>query len=294
LHKHPELPQTDDTYSNYPAGLYVMTRDGDNHLWTELVVKNYPDPQYSVGAVLTYNSDAHIFQWVPNDELASDGQVKIDANDGANFLGYKVQAGAGIAVDDTLNGAYGRFLKISATGTNPSGGGFLPTMDYASAVDVVMPQLIGSQTELCVLCVPRADFIVTSSSLMGMSVLQGASGVISINVRDVNYNLIVNGATITNPASNTFLETAVNAIKDPITHATVSTYTLKAGVRYYFTIHYSLNGATYLGAVASQTTNIAPLPAIRFDNLSFITDTIGTSGSESLMRPYLRIRNIGA
>lgn len=296
LHVNPEFPQTDDLYSNYPAGLYVMTRDGDNHLWTELVVNTYPDPSYSTSAVLTYNGTTKQFEWTANENLPSEGTVKIDINDSNGFLGYKVQAGAGITVVDTPNGAYGRFLKINATGTNPSGGGYCPTMDYASATDTIMPQLIGSQTELLVLFVPRTDFTVTASSLLGVSMLQGASGVLSINIRDASsqYNLIVNGGQITNPTSNTFLESGINDIRDPITHASISTYTLKAGVRYYFSLHYSLNGVTYLGRVASQTTNIAPLPAIRFDNLSYITDTLSGSGTESLARPFIRIRNIGA
>ena len=295
LHTHPEDIINDEELSNYPAGLYIAKREGDGFHWAAQVINQYPDPQYSTDSVLTYNGYTKTFNWTATSAFEGDGSVKIDVNDSAGFLGYKVQAGPSITITNTYNSSYGNFLSLSASGSNPSGGSFVPTVAYAAATDVVMPQSIGNRSELLVLFIPPTDITLTMSSLVGTAMLQGATGTMHINIRQAlaPYDLILAGGQITNPTSNTFLESIPWYIRDPATGLDVSTYTLRAGIRYYFSINYSFSSATYMGCVGSQNTNITPLPSFRVDNLNSGAPLTLTGGSETLQRPYLRVRNIG-
>ena len=134
LHTHPEDIQHEWDYSNYPAGLYTLNNDNsDGYLWGLQIVNQYPDPAFSTDSVLTYNGTNKTFNWTATSAFEGDGSVKIDVNDQPGFLGYKVQGGAGITITDTYNGVYGRFLSISADGSNPSGNGYVCTMQLANA-----------------------------------------------------------------------------------------------------------------------------------------------------------------
>lgn len=291
LHLNPEFPQTQDLYSNYPAGLYVMTRDGDNHLWTELVVKNYPDPDYNTDSVLTYNAYTKSFSWIANDSFTGDGTVKIDVNDGANFLGYKVQAGAGITVVDTPNGAYGRFLKINASGSNPSGKTYASTMYIANATATLAPNLI-VRSELVTLFVPTTDIKVVQGvqSKFSAFISQGGTGTFSFTLRDEQYRLIAQSYDTTNPLPQVFLELACGIVYDPATGLSVPNYTLSCGGRYYLGILTNANGLQLLGDEAQQTNNTQPYTAFKVDNLlSTVALPQLTSGSESKQRNFVRL-----
>lgn len=291
LHKQPEFPQTDDTYSNYPAGLYVMTRDGDNHLWTELVVKNYPDPAWGTSAVLTYDSNIREYKWIANDAFEGSGAVRIDAVDQMGYLGYKVQAGSGITITDTYNGSYGRFLRIAATGSNPSGRTYASTMYIANAVQTLAPNLI-VRSELITLFVPTTDIKVIQgvSSKFGCFLSQGGTGTMSFTLRDENYKLIAQSYDTTNPLPQVFLELNCGVVYDPATGLSVPNYTLVCGGRYYLGILWDANGIQLLGDDAVQNNNTQPYTAYKVDNLASSTAIAQLSGGgESKQRPFIRL-----
>ena len=288
--KLPLDPQNQDLYSNYPAGLYVMTRDGDNHLWTELVVKNYPDPEYNTNSVLTYNGYEKKFQWVANDNLQADGSVKIDENDQPGFLGYKVQAGPGIAITDTYNGVYGNFLSISSSATNPSGGQYTSTMYVANATSTLAPNII-SRTELICLFIPTTDYTVTyNQSLFGMFVSQGGTGNLTFTLRDDQYRLIAASSSISNPSPLVFLELVTAMVQNPITQTSLNSYKLNAGDRYYLGISTTANGLQFIGDDAVQNVNVQPYPAYKVDNITGGLVYQLSGGGESKLRPFVRLK----
>jgi hypothetical protein len=290
LHKHPEFPQTDDTYSNYPAGLYVMTRNGDNHLWTELVVKNYPDPAWGTNSVLSYDGNTKEFLWVPNDSFEGNGTVKVEAVDTPRYLDYKIQAGAGITVENVYNGNFGRFLRINATGTNPSGRTYASTMYVANATATLAPNLI-ARSELITLFVPTTDIRIMQgvSTKFGAFVSQGGTGTLSFTLRDEQYRLIAQSYDTTNPLPQVFLELACGVVYNPATAVSVPTYDLLCGGRYYLGILTNANGLQLLGDESQQTNNTQPYSAYKVDNLLSTTAVAQlTGGGESKLRPFIR------
>jgi hypothetical protein len=168
-------------------------------------------------------------------------------------------------------------------------GKFAPTMDPSAATDVMLPSLVGTRSEICVCMVPRVDMKITSASEFATAMTQGATGTLIMTLRDVNYNLIAMSNTLTNPTGSALLTAGMNTIEDPITHATITEYTLTAGTVYYLGLNYSMNGAGFIGVIASQTMNITPIVAKKFDNLSSAPDTL-SGGSETTMRFYIRIK----
>ena len=130
---------------------------------------------------------------------------------------------------------------------------------------------------------------ITSASEFATAMTQGATGTLIMTLRDVNYNLIAVSNALTNPTGSALLTASMNAIKDPITHGALTEYTLTAGTVYYLGLNYSMNGAGFIGVIASQTMNITPIVAKKFDNLSSAPDTL-SGGSETTMRFYIRIK----
>lgn len=291
LHKHPDDAQTDDTYSNYPAGLYVSSRSGDNHLWVELVVKNYPDPTLGTDAVLTYDSYAKEFKWIAQDSFVGSGAVKVEEVDNPRYLDYKIQAGTGISIDNVYNGNFGRFLRINATGSNPSGRSYASTMYVANAIQALAPNLI-SRSELITLFVPTTDIkaIQGVSTKFGCFMTQGGTGQICFTLRDEQYRLIAESYLRTNPLPQVFLELDCGAVYDPATGLSVPNYQLVCGGRYYLGILWDANGIQMTGDDAVQTVNTSPAPAWKVDNLPSMNAVAQlTGGSESKMRPFIRM-----
>lgn len=290
LHTHPEDIQHEWYYSNYPAGLYTLNNDSaDGYVWGLQIVNQYPDPEYNTDSVLTYNAYEKKFVWVPNVNFAGNGAVKIDQNDSAGFLGYKVQAGAGITITDTYNGVYGRFLSISTSGSNPSGGNYASTMYVANATTVLAPNLI-SRSELVTLFVPVTDTLISNVvTKFGCFLSQTGAGTLRFTLRDDQYRLIGNSIFVTNPAPSVFLELICGNLQDPVTQTPLSTYTLVAGGRYYLGINWDANGIQLLGDETNQNTNIQPYPAYKVDNLSGIPYQL-TGGGEAKQRPFIRVK----
>jgi hypothetical protein len=182
---------------------------------------------------------------------ASDGKVKVSSTDAtSDYLGSKLVDSATVTweiVDD----AGTETIKANIVGV---GNGYFPTMDPACAIDVVMPSLNGSRTEVIVIANPRASYKITqgSTSKMGCAVLQGATGELVITVRDVNLNLIAESYVRTNPTSDTMLEINCGVVYDPITHVSIPDYVLESGIPYYLGINYSTNGCSFWGIILIQ------------------------------------------
>lgn len=286
------LPATPNTnYSNYPAGLYVLASDGAfGFVWQGQLVKQYPDPAYSTDSVLTYNGTTKAFSWTAQSSLSGDGSVRIDASDSYGYLGYKIQAGAGISITDTVNGAYGRYLSVASTGYNPNGYGYSCTMQVANATSVLAPNLIGTRSELTTLFVPFSDMNVTYNvSLFGMFLSQSGTGNLTFTLRDEQYRLIAASASISNPSPSVFLELVTGLVQDPVTQAPLTSYTLQMGGRYNLGFSWTANGIQMLGDVTSQNTNILPYPAYKVDNITGGIIHQLTGGGESKQRPFIRL-----
>lgn len=292
MHKLPEDTQNGDSYSNYPAGLYVCQRSSDWSEWIALVVKNYPDPEFSTDSVLTYNGYTKEFVWVASDAYTGSGAVRIDDQDFTpRFLGYKVQAGSGITIDDVYNGSYGRFLRVNSTGSNPSGRTYASTMYIANAVQTLAPNLI-VRSELITLFVPTTDIKVIQgiSSKFGCFLSQGGTGTMSFTLRDEQYRLIAQSYDTTNPLPQVFLELNCGIVYDPATGLSVPNYTLECGGRYYLGILWNANGIQLLGDDAVQNNNTQPYTAYKVDNLLSSTALAQLSGGgESKQRPFIRL-----
>lgn len=214
--------------------------------------------------------------------------VDSDDLDAPGYLADKIVAGTGPVTVTVEESGLHKQLHINVFGPGDVGtNGYCPTMDSAAATDTSMPNLNGARCELVTIFNPRADFSINSNTKLGCAMLQGASGILILTIRDQSYNLIAYTVTINNPTSNTLLESPIAWIQNPTTFQQLTSYKLVAGTPYYFGIHYSLNGASYWSVVGSQTTNILPAPAWKFENLTSLTNTL-TGGSESLMRLFVR------
>jgi hypothetical protein len=284
----PATPNTD--YSNYPAGLYVLASDGaDGFVWQGQLVKQYPDPAYSTDSVLTYNGTTKAFAWTAQSSFSGDGSVRIDTSDSYGYLGYKIQAGAGISVTDTFNGAFGRYLSLAVTGSNPSGNTYASTMYVANATSTLAPNLI-VRSELITLFVPTTDITVIQGirSKFGCFLAQGGTGTMRFTLRDDQYRLIAISYDTTNPSPAVFLELDCGIVYDPATGLSVPTYTLTCGGRYYLGINWNANGIQICGDDAVQNTNTQPYPAYKVDNLTSVPAQL-TGGGESKQRPFIRL-----
>lgn len=174
-------------------------------------------------------------------------------------------------------------------------GGYLPTMDPGNIKNIVMPSKNGTRSEVCVLVYPRLDYKITQgiTTQMGVAIAQGAmGGDICITIRDVNFNLIAESYTYTDPHINALLEIACGVVYDPATPGvSVPTYQLKAGVPLYLGINYSTNGLAMWGDIGEGNTNNQPAPSYKFDNLTGTPASLTyAQGSETLIRPFLRMR----
>lgn len=222
--------------------------------------------------------------------IPGDRKTVVDSDDldAPGYLADKIVAGSGPVTVTVEESGLHKQLHINVFGPGDVGtNGYCPTMDSAAATDTSMPNLNGARCELVTIFNPRADFSVDSNTKLGCAMLQGASGILILTIRDQSYNLIAYTVTINNPTSNTLLESPIAWIQNPTTFQQLTSYKLVAGTPYYFGIHYSLNGASYWSVVGSQTTNILPAPAWKFENLTSLTNTL-TGGSESLMRLFVR------
>ena len=169
-----------------------------------------------------------------------------------------------------------------------SHGKYMPTMDPASAVSVMIPGLVGTRNEICVVLIPRIDMKVNGSTIFTCAITQGGTGTIILTLRDYNYNMIATSHPITDPSGNALLSANLNELENPSTHATITEFELLSGHVYYLGINYSVNGAAYLGVVANQNMNVTPISSKKFDNLTSAPDTL-SGGSETLLRPYIAI-----
>lgn len=291
LHQLPEDVQNGDSYSNYPAGLYVCQRTSDWSEWIILVVKHYPDPEFSTNSVLTYNGATKEFEWTATDSFEGNGTVKVEEVDTPRYLDYKIQSGSGITIENVYNGNFGRFLRINATGSNPSGRSYASTMYVANATHTLAPNLI-ARSELITLFVPTVDIkaIQGVSTKFGCFLSQGGTGQVAFTLRDEQYRLIAQSYLTTNPLPQVFLELDCGIVYDPATGLSVPNYQLVCGGRYYLGILWDANGIQLTGDDAVQTVNTVPLPALKVDNLPSMNAIAQLSGgSESKQRPFIRM-----
>ncbi len=288
----PEDPSYDWTYSNYPAGLYILANDtGDGYLWRMQVVKQYPDPDFSTDSVLTYNGFTKTFNWTATSAFEGEGTVKVQEADTPRYLEYKVQGGPGITVTNVYNGVYGNFLSISASGSNPSGRTYASTMYVANATHTLAPNLI-ARSELVTLFVPTTDIRIYqgNTTKFGCFMSQGGTGQLRFTLRDEQYRLVAASYYSTNPQPQVFLELSCGEVWEPTTQTSIPTFDLLAGGRYYLGILWDANGIQMIGDDAVQTVNTTPLPALKVDNLLTMVPLAQlTGGSESKMRPFVRI-----
>lgn len=177
---------------------------------------------------------------------------------------------------------------VSKTVDLTSHGKYMPTMDPASAVSVMIPGLVGTRNEICVVMIPRIDMKVNASTVFTCAITQGGTGTIILTLRDSNYNMIATSDPITDPSGNALLSADLNELENPLTHTPITEYELVSGRVYYLGINYSVNGAAYLGVVANQNMNVTPISSKKFDNLTSAPDTL-SGGSETLLRPYIAI-----
>lgn len=170
------------------------------------------------------------------------------------------------------------------------GGGYTSTMYIANAIQTLAPNLI-SRSELIVLFVPIVDTVVVANvSKFGTFLAQGGTGQLRYTLRDETYRRIGYSATISGPTP-VFTELTCTDLFDPVTQTAITSYTLLAGGRYYLGVLWDANGIQIVGDDAVQTVNTNPLPAFKIDNLASMTPlAVLSSGSESKMRPFLRIK----
>lgn len=258
-------------------------------IW-QLLVSEIPAHRHLVAEEGITADKAAYLPFLPSaDVLGTDAMGKVVAKAGG---GYTLP----IASDTVLGGIkVGDNLTIDVDGTlnadaSASFGKYMPTMDPAVATDVMIPSVIGSRSEVCVCMVPRVDMKINSSSQFATAMTQGATGTLIMTLRDVNYNLIAYSNALTDPTGSALLTASMGGIEDPITHNAITEYTLTAGTVYYLGLNYSMNGAAFIGVVASQTMNITPIVSKKFDNLTNAPDTL-SGGSETTMRFYIRIKS---
>ena len=231
----------------------------------------------------------------------ADGAQGAQGSDGAQ--GPQGAAGAqGAQGSDGAQGAQGSQGSEGAQGSQgaqgaqgPQGvqgesatGKYMPTMDPAVAINTMIPSLTGTRNEICVIAVPRVNMKINASSIFACAITQGGTGTLILTLRDSNYNKIASSVAITNPTGNALLTAAIDELEDPTTHNAITEYELLSSAVYFLGVNYSVNGAAYLGVSASQNMNVTPISAKKFDNLSSAPDTL-SGGSETLIRPYLRI-----
>lgn len=177
---------------------------------------------------------------------------------------------------------------VASSGPNPSGGAYVPSMDPASATQVLMPSIVGTAIEVLTLVSPRTDVTITTATTLNISTIKGGTGSLYLTIRDSNYNLIAVTAAVTNPTANDKLILPLASIYKPLTQESVSAYTLTSGTQYYIGLWTSVSGATYLGSTCSVLTAAVPHPGHIFTSLSAVTPTL-SGGSESQMRIYCAI-----
>jgi len=190
--------------------------------------------------------------------------------------------------DAQLLGTDSKGRIVEKTVDLTSRGKYVPTMDVASAISVMIPGLVGARNEICVGFIPRVDTKISDITMFSCAISQGGTGSIILTLRDSLYRKIAASDPIVDPTGNTLLASQLDELEDPITHATITEYDLISGQIYYLGINYSINGAAYLGAVATQNMATSPFSSQKFDNLNSAPDTLG-GGSETLLRPYIAI-----
>lgn len=186
--------------------------------------------------------------------------------------------------------AWGNIIAKSAPNHNPNGYGYSCTMQVANATAILAPNLIGLRNELTVLFVPFTDMDVTHNlSMFGCFLSQGGTGNLTFTLRDEQYRLIAASASISDPSPSVFLELVCALVQDPITQATLNSYTLKMGNRYNLGISWTANGIQLLGDETNQNTNITPYPAYKVDNITGGLIYQLTGGGECKLRPLIRL-----
>jgi hypothetical protein len=156
-------------------------------------------------------------------------------------------------------------------------------MTRASAKDVIGLTTTNTSAYFTDL-VPDAGFTLTTASTFEAEITQTSAGSLKFVLADVAYNVIAYSATVVNPTTG-----LVTAVLSTFTSGT--TFDLVAGVRYNLGVMSNQNSPLFLGLAATQYTNIAPYPSIRFDNVGSMTPPASFSGgSESLMRVYARLK----
>lgn len=126
---HPDRFSTSDqNFTTYPAGLYTLVKDSaDGFYWKPQVVKEYPEPTYSVSGALIYDASLHAYRWIGIDEIG--GKVKVDANDStAGYLADKLVSG------DT----YITFTKNGADNTNKT---YRATLNINNVYDEIISKM---------------------------------------------------------------------------------------------------------------------------------------------------------
>lgn len=126
---HPDrLSTSDQNFTTYPAGLYTLVKDSaDGFYWKPQVVKEYPEPTYSVSGALIYDASLHAYRWIGIDEIG--GKVKVDANDStAGYLADKLVSG------DT----YITFTKNGADNTNKT---YRATLNINNVYDEIISKM---------------------------------------------------------------------------------------------------------------------------------------------------------
>ena len=133
---HPDRFSTSDqNFTTYPAGLYTLVKDSaDGFYWKPQVVKEYPEPSYTVSGALIYDASLHAYRWIGIDEIG--GKVKVDANDStAGYLSDKLIADTDPKGKETIV-----FTKHGNDGSNKTYGAMVDVNNvYDEIIDKMNP-----------------------------------------------------------------------------------------------------------------------------------------------------------
>lgn len=149
---HPDRFSTSDqNFTTYPAGLYTLVKDSaDGFYWKPQVVKEYPEPTYSVSGALIYDASLHAYRWIGIDEIG--GKVKVDSTDStAGYLSDKLIADTDPKGKETIV-----FTKHGNDGSNKTYGAMVDVNNvYDEILDKMNPpsyDLFGSYPDEVGVC----------------------------------------------------------------------------------------------------------------------------------------------
>ena len=276
---------------------YVTNMYADNPLIFELLVNSIPAHKRLVAEKgIGISGDAFLVDLPDTPILGTDENGKIGPGNGTK-VGALLTLGD-ISNVSTTTPTNGEVLTWNSTTnkwepvveTSGSTVTYAETMHIGNAVKVLDPYLITRSELIVKLMLPSKLTITNSASKIGVSLFEaGATGSLRFTLRDSSYRLIGNTVDGTTPTASELYELVLGALMDPVTLVATTTYDLLANTEYYLGINWTLNSMQIMGDVADQTTNLAPYPAYKVDNLTSLPGTL-SGGSECLLRPWMEIK----